>query len=130
VLHHALVAFPEWPLWTELVGIPNRTGITPHFNQTLAVEVADPDHPITRGLPARWTLQDETYGMEAAEPSRGNHLLLTTPHEQSMRTLAWTRTFRDSRVFCYQSGHDDQAFDNPHFRRVIGNALRWLASRE
>jgi uncharacterized protein len=130
VLHHALVAFPEWPLWSELVGIPDRAAITPHFNQVLTVEVADPAHPITQGIPDRWTLQDETYVMEEADPSRGNHALLTTPHEPSMRTLAWTRTFRESRVFCYQSGHDYQAFDDAHFRRVVSNAIGWLARRD
>jgi uncharacterized protein len=130
VLHHSLVAFPEWPLWTELVGIANRTGITPHFNQSLTVEVADPEHPIAHGIPARWTLHDETYVMEEAEPGRGNHPLLTTPHEASMKTLAWTRTFRESRVFCWQSGHDHQAFDDPHFRQVMNNAIHWLARRD
>lgn len=129
VLHHALVAFPEWPLWTELVGIPDRGAITPHFEQDLTVEVADPEHPITRDLPARWPLHDETYVMAEADPKLGNHLLLTTAHEPSMRTLAWSRTFRESRVFCYQSGHDFQAFDDANFRRVISNALYWLARR-
>jgi type 1 glutamine amidotransferase len=130
VLHHSLVAFPEWPLWSDLVGISNRSGITPHFDQTLTVEVADPAHPLVRNLPAQWTLHDETYVMEEADPIRGNHLLLTTPHETSMKTLAWTRAFRDSRVFCYQSGHDYHAFDDPNFRRVVSNALHWLAHRD
>src|SRR5262249_12634231 len=114
----------------ELVGISDRAGITPHFNQVLTVEAADPAHPIAQGVPDRWTLHDETYVMEEADPSRGNHLLLTTTHEPSMRTLAWTRTFRDSRVFCYQSGHDYQAFDDATFRRVVENAIHWLARRD
>ena len=68
--------------------------------------------------------------MPDADPARGNHLLLTTAHERSMRTLAWTRTFRGSRVCCWQSGHDYQAFDDPNFRHVMSRALRWLARRE
>lgn len=130
VLHHALVAFPEWPLWSELVGIPDRTGVKPYFDQDLTVEVVDPAHPITRDLPARWRLRDETYVMAEAAPERGNHLLLSTSHETSMRALAWTRTFRESRVFCYQSGHDTHAFDDANYRRVLGNAIRWLARRD
>lgn len=129
VLHHSLVAFPEWPLWSELVGIEERTGITPHFNQELTVAVADDAHPITRGIPPRWTLRDETYTMAEADPARGNAPLLVTDHEASMRTLAWTRSFRDSRVFCWQSGHDYEAFDNPIFRQLMGNAIHWLAGR-
>ena len=130
VLHHALLAFPQWPLWSELVGIEDRSGITPHFGQTLTVEAADPEHPITQGLPARWTLRDETYVMAEADPAGGNHLLLTTRHQPSMRTLAWTWTFRRSRVFWWESGHDYQAFADPNFRRIMGIALRWLARRE
>jgi type 1 glutamine amidotransferase len=130
VLHHSLVAFPEWPLWSELVGISDRTAITPHFDQVLPVEVLDPAHPITRGVPDHWQLHDETYTMAEAEPTRGNHLLLATSHQPGMRTLAWTRTFRESRVFCWQSGHDFHAFDDANYRRVMGNAIGWLARRD
>jgi hypothetical protein len=42
VLHHGLVAFPDWPLWSELVGIENRKQITPHFDQTVEVTSRTP----------------------------------------------------------------------------------------
>lgn len=125
VLHHSLVAFPEWPLWTELVGIENRGEIDTYFNQPIPVEVADTSHPITQGI-ENWTLTDETYAMASPRPEDGNHILLTTTHPQSMQALAWTRTFRDSRVFCYQSGHDYQTYEDANFRRILQNALAWL----
>jgi hypothetical protein len=130
VLHHGLVAFPDWPLWSELVGIEDRKQITPHFDQSVEVMVADAAHPITRGLPPVWTLHDETYVMAEPAPESGNHPLLTTAHARSMKTLAWTRTFRGGRVFCWQAGHDHHAFGDPHFRRVLANAVRWLAGRD
>jgi len=128
LLHHSLVGFMEWPLWSDLVGIEDRTGNKPHFNQTVNVKIEDKDHPITKGL-SDWSMNDETYEMASADPEKGNRILLTTDHEQSMKTLAWTRTFRKSRVFCCQSGHDYHTFDDPHFRRLMGSALRWLAGR-
>ena len=129
VLHHGLVAFQEWPFWSELVGMEDRGMRRFLFGQEIPVEVADPDHPVTRGV-SGWTLRDETYEMADADPAQGNRILLTTSHPASMRTLAWTREFRGSRVFCCQSGHGHEAYDDPNFRAVIRNAIRWLARRE
>jgi uncharacterized protein len=125
VLHHGLVAFPGWPLWSELVGIPDRRFAT-HVGQNIRVEVASPDHPITRGLTA-WDMVDETYAMSPAGES--NDVLLTTEHPQSLRALAWTRQYKQARVFCYQSGHDRQAYQNPDFRTVLAHGIRWTAKR-
>ena len=36
-----------------------------------------------------------------------NDMLLTTEHEKCMHSIAWTRAFGKSRVFCFQSGHDN-----------------------
>ena len=123
VLHHALLAFPEWPRWSEICGIDDRT-FGYHMNQRVPVQVADPDHPITAGL-ADWVLPDETYTMPSAEES--SRILLTTEHTRSMRTLAWTRRFGNARVFCFQSGHDNAAYADPGFRTVLHRGIRWAA---
>lgn len=128
VLHHSLVAFPEWPLWTELVGVENRGDIATHYDQLLTLEVVDPGHTILEGI-SEWTLPDESYEMASPREEDGNHLLLTTSHPKSMSGIAWTRAFRKSRVFCCQSGHDVQTFEDEGFRKLIGNAIRWLAKR-
>lgn len=127
VLHHALLAYKQWPLWTDIVGVGERT-FGYHANQTLKVHVDDPMHPITRGV-NDWEMIDETYTMADAVPADGNHILLTVDHPLSMRTLAWTRQYRNSRVFCWESGHDGQTFRNPGFISIMTNALRWLAGR-
>ncbi len=49
VLHHAILAYPDWPVWSDIVGIENRKfGF--HINQRLHVQVADATHPITQGM--------------------------------------------------------------------------------
>jgi hypothetical protein len=125
VLHHAIVAHIEWPVWNELTGIPDRT-ITPHMDQQVHVEVTDPDHPITKGL-GPWEQEDETYEMNSAEEADGNHVLLVTDHPQSMRTLAWTRQHREAPIFCLQLGHDGRAYANPSFAAVLHRGIRWCA---
>lgn len=125
VLHHAILAFPEWPLWSAIVGIADRRfGF--HHDQRIHVEIANPDHPITRGL-SPWDMIDETYTMADAGPD--SEVLLTVQHPRSMRTVAWTRRHREARVFCLQLGHDHQAYAHPNFRTLISRGCAWCAGK-
>jgi type 1 glutamine amidotransferase len=125
MLHHGMLAFPEWQLWSDIVGIRNRS-FTYHPGETVHVEIADPDHPITRGL-APWTMIDETYIMESA--GEGSHILLTTRHPKSLSTLAWTRQYKRARVFCLASGHGTETYENTNFQTVLARGIHWLAHR-
>ena len=126
VLHHAIVAFPHWQKWSDICGIQERADTAGAGGQSLRIQVTDPGHPITRCL-TPWEMTDETYIMEDA--GEGSEVLLTTDHPRSMRTIAWTRQYRNARVFCYQSGHDDQAYSDPTFRTVVTRGIQWLAGR-
>ncbi|MBI2300823.1 MAG: ThuA domain-containing protein [Armatimonadetes bacterium] len=126
VLHHALLSYPHWDVWTELTGLADRSFTFDH-DQTITVNIADPGHPVTRGLDD-WTMVDETYGM--ASPEHGdNRVLLTVDHPLSMKVVGWTREYRGSRVFCYQCGHDGQTFADASFREVLTRGIRWAAGR-
>ncbi len=125
VLHHAILAYPQWPLWSEIVGIEDRS-FGYHIGETVRTEIASPDHPITRGL-AAWEMIDETYTMNDA--GAGSEILLTTDHPKSMSTLAWTREYRRARVFCYEGGHDTRTFADPNFRTVLARGIQWVARR-
>ena len=123
VLHHAILAYPEWPLWNAVVGIQDRQfGF--YMDQSLTLNVADDQHPITRGL-HDWKMSDETYTMAGA--GDGSAVLLTIDHPKSMRTIAWTRVYKKSRVFCFQSGHDNSAYTDPNFRTVLSRGISWAA---
>lgn len=126
VLHHAILAFPEWQPWSDLVGIADRK-FGYHWEGDPTTEVANPTHPITRDLPASsWSLADETYTMD--EPGgRDVELLLTTRHHRSMKANAWTNRYKNSRVFCYQSGHGAAVYADPNFRTVLGRGIRWVS---
>ena len=125
VLHHGLLAYPQWPIWNEIVGIQDRK-FGYHIGQSVRAEVRDPQHPITRGI-APWEMVDETYTM--ADAREGSEVLLTIAHPKSMRTIAWTRQHRNSRVFCFQCGHDNATWPNPSFREVLRRGILWAAGR-
>ena len=125
VLHHAILGYPKWPVWTEITGLPDRSF---KFREDLElhVDVANPNHPITQGLKP-WDMIDETYKMADARP--GSEILLTIDHPTSMKTIGWTRQYKKSRVFCFQSGHDNKTWANPNFREVLSRGIRWCARK-
>jgi len=125
LLHHSLLAYPKWPAWSGLVGIPDRK-FGYHIGEKLHVNVADARHPITDGIRS-WDMIDETYTM--AEPGAGSTVLLTVEHPKSMKAIAWTRHYKKSRVFCLQSGHDNQTWSNPDFREILHRGLVWCAGK-
>jgi len=125
VLHHALLAYPKWPVWSEIVGIENRK-FGYHPNQKIRVDVTRTEHPITRGL-APWEMSDETYTMDSA--AAGSEILLTADHPKSMKTVGWTRQYKKSRVFCLALGHDNSAYANPNFREVLRRGVQWCAGK-
>ncbi len=129
LLHHAILTYWDWPFWSDIVGIRQRHlwgehGY--HHDQEIRVRISDQDHPITRGL-TDWTITDETYEMD--EPAADNRILLTTDPPQSMTAIGWTRTFRQSRVFCLGLGHDNQAYADDGLRQVIERGIQWCARR-
>jgi len=126
LLHHALGAYPNWELWSDLCGIRERSGIPGYTDQTVPIRIAGPRHPITTGL-TPWELVDETYVMDDA--GKGSEVLLTTDLPRSMKTIAWTRRHGNARVFCYQSGHDQQTYTNAEFRTVLTRGIQWVAGR-
>ena len=125
LLHHAILAYPQWPVWSEMVGIGDRS-FGHHPEQTLRVEIANSEHPITAGLTA-WEMDDETYLME--EPDADSDIFLTAEHTKSMRAIAWARMHKRARVVCIQSGHDNLSWANPNFGEILARAIHWTARR-
>ena len=131
MLHHALTAFPKWQYWLDICGMGDTTkayqpGPESRTDQKLLIEVVDPQHPVTKGMES-WEMVDETYNL--ADTGEGSEVLLRTDHPESMSTIAWTRKHKDARVFSLQSGHDNQTFSDPNFRKVLSRAVHWLAGR-
>jgi len=119
LLHHAILNYNHWEVWDEITGLKSRS-MTYHQNQNVSFNIADPQHPITKGL-SPFSLTDETYKMGSPDDSP----LITTDHELSLSTVAWTRQYKNSKVFCYASGHDSNSYDNASFREIVRRGLLW-----
>ena len=55
--------------------------------------------------------------------------LLTTTQSKSGKPLAWARTEGKSRVVYLQLGHDHWAFENPNYRKLVAQSIRWTAKK-
>lgn len=130
LIHHALLNFQNWDPYTGICGLRERganIGFKYFPNEKVDTHIVDTDHPITRGI-SDFSIIDETYHIgEPEEP--GNHLLISTDNKTSIKNLAWTRQYKNSRVFSYASGHDNKVYADENYRRIINQALRWTAGR-
>lgn len=109
------------------------------------------DHPVTAGLPASFTLTDEVYLGQVLE--EGCTPLLRSNasydrdhfwsadlavrgemfsregwnHPPGSNLVGWARQALNSRLVYLQPGDGPSAYDNPHYRRLVENAIRWVA---
>lgn len=125
MLHHSILAYPQWDVWSKYVGIENRAfGFHPY--ETIKVVPTDVSHPITDGVSA-WEMVDETYTMD--EPDDSCEVLLTVDHPKSMKAIAWTKTIDKTRVFSFQSGHDHITWDETSFRTILERGIQWCSGK-
>jgi hypothetical protein len=123
LLHHGVLSYRD-PIWDGPSGVKNRE-FKYHWNQTMRYDILIEDHPIVQGL-SSFTMVDESYEME--EPLLyGSKALITVDHPLSMKTIAWTREYGQSRVFCYTSGHDISAYGDMNFLKILYRGILWCA---
>ncbi|HUS93258.1 MAG TPA: ThuA domain-containing protein [Phycisphaerae bacterium] len=136
VWHHALANCQDWPEFEKIAGCRfwlrdgERDGKkVPRSGTgwgTFKMHVADPNHPITKGL-ADFEIADESYNKQTF--AEGIRVLVTTEDPKSDKAVAWAHTYSGARVFGCQSGHDIKAWANPGHRLLLANGLRWVARR-
>jgi len=135
-LHHCIASYQNWGEFIKILG--GRYNLEPRiigldtlpasdFNegQDVDVKIADPDHPITEGL-SDFQIHDEVYS--GVEVLSDVHPLLTTQHVGSGENIVWTNTYGNSRIVYIQFGHDNNAYVNPNFRKLLLQSMHWGAN--
>jgi uncharacterized protein len=138
VLHHAIADYQKWPEYAKIIGaryyLEKTTidGVEKARSQyqhgvDIKVSVADKQHPVTKGI-QDYVIHDETYKL--FDVFEDAHPLLTTEEPLSNKVIAWAKTYGAARVVYIQSGHDHFAYENPNFRRLLSQAIKWTAKRD
>lgn len=110
------------------------------------------EHPVTHGLPRVFSMTDEPYMAEvftaeitpllasqgpftrhhfwSAEAAvRGKmHCRDGWDHPPTSNLIGWTKRALNSRLVYLQPGDGPSAYVNPHYRRLLENAVRWVVS--
>ncbi len=136
-LHHCLASYQDWPEFLNILGgkylLENGTidgkayGASKYkHDEEMNISVVDKNHFITQGI-EDFQIHDETYGDFYTKPDA--HVLLKTDHPNSSLNLAWTQNYGKGRSVYIQLGHDHLAYENPNYRRLVTQAIRWAAQR-
>jgi hypothetical protein len=133
-LHHCLASYQDWPEFCNIIGgkfyLKERTEDGVKYPQSQAAHgqemkiKVNKDHPLTYGMDD-FVILDETYNRFRVAPEA--NVFLTTDNPANGPKVAWTRTYGNSRVAYIQLGHDNQAYSNPNYRRIVAWAIRWAA---
>lgn len=134
-LHHCLGSHSDWPDYAKSIGGAyvfkefeadgKKIGKSNYsHDQDVRVTVVDKAHPITKGV-EDFSIHDEVYGNCYVAP--GVHVLLKTDHPKSTPELSWTTKAGKSPVAYLMLGHDAKAYQNPAFKKLIENSIRWAA---
>lgn len=129
-----------------------RGGHGPHPNPTLKLVPQAKDHPVLAGIEDGFEITDEIYLKTAGFEQRVQPLLrgdyefvaanFTPPplapaeeqqrwnHPRGSDLLVWANAAGASPVVASDVGDSPAAFANPAFRRLLLNALCWVASPE
>jgi putative membrane-bound dehydrogenase-like protein len=93
------------------------------------VTVKDAAHPVMAGVPARFHIVDELYWFEP-DPKGTPIRVLATAHSKRKDKdfpMVWVVQHPKARIVCIALGHDGQAHHHAAYRRLLRNALVWVA---
>ncbi len=121
---------------------------------THRVSAVDPDHPVVAGVAEGFEIEDELYLFEAFEDDivpllrsdyafvgenffsaalaiRGEmHSRRDWSHPPGTNLVGWARRHGSSPIVYLAMGDGPSAYAHPAFRRLLENAVRWVASPE
>jgi type 1 glutamine amidotransferase len=120
---------------------------------THELRAVDQNHPVLAGIPKRFTLTDELYLSEVFEDSvapllRSNYRFTRDnfysaklavsgkmfskegwSHEEGSNVVGWFKRARNSPLVYLQPGDGPATYADANYRRLIGNAIHWVASQ-
>jgi type 1 glutamine amidotransferase len=128
--------FPQWPeLNATIVG----GGARGHDRiAKFSVNVVKPDHPIMKGLPASFEVEDELYYLnaEADQIPPGTApidvLAETSPSVKFKQShpAVWVTKHPTARVVGITLGHDERTHDLQPFKTLLANAVTWASTKK
>lgn len=159
-VHAANNSWPEWTAYNRMIGLGGwggrneKDGPYVYYNQEgelvrdmspgragghgpqheFVVEIREPDHPITRGLPKRWLhTMDECYD-RLRGPAQEMTVLATafsSPEQKGTdrhEPMLMVVHYGQGRIFHTTLGHEDYSFEGVGFITTLLRGTQWAAT--
>jgi uncharacterized protein len=127
LVHFACGAFQDWPEFKNLAGRawnPKLRGHDPHGK--FKVEIADADHPITKGL-APFETVDELYTCLAGDKEIRVLATATSKVDKKDYPMAFVNQYGQGRVFHCVLGHDVKSLTFEGVQELYRRGTAWAA---
>ena len=95
------------------------------------VTVKQPEHPVMKGVPAAFRITDESYHHEFGPGADVELLAENAPDNKTKKPHASVWIVKDpkTRIVCITHGHAKEAHENPAYKTMLVNAVRWVAGK-
>jgi putative membrane-bound dehydrogenase-like protein len=133
VLLHAATWY-NWPLETKYNDEFVCGGARGHGHSDFPFTVTKPAHPVMAGVPATFTVNDESYNVELTRPE-GAEILGTIPRQNpkpgqsTILPSVWVVQHPKARIVCIALGHDEHTHDHAAYQKLLLNALTWVSGK-
>lgn len=133
-LHHSIASYQNWPEFEKIVGgkyiekdkkIPEEEWSNYEHDVWVYSKIENYT-PVTAGF-TELRFFDEVYGN--VKISDDVLPLLKTRHPKSMEFIAWQHKYNNSQVVYIQPGHDYRTYTEEDYRKLISQAIRFLAKK-
>jgi uncharacterized protein len=122
----------NWEAWPDYNRILIGGGSRSHDKLgDFEVTVTHPEHPIMKGIPAKFMIHDELYHQEI-DPSGSPVDVLaiaTSPLTGKTYPSIWVVKGSRGRIACIALGHDQDSHSNPVYVHLLTNSTNWLAQK-
>jgi type 1 glutamine amidotransferase len=141
--HHAtlLGEFDGYPMWdwfsAFMGGIRWKDYIATFATGTVNVE--DKQHPVMKGVPASFLIQQEEWYTYDKSPRANVHVLASVdestynPQQSKVKMgdhpVVWSNPNYKARNVYIFMGHSPTLFDNPAYTRLFTNAIFWTSGK-
>ncbi len=141
--HHAGLigdfdGYPMWPWYSKFMGDIRYTSYIPQF-ATATVKVEDSAHPVMKGLPSSFKIENEEWYTWSQSPRPNVHVLASVEESSydpksvivmgGDHPVIWTNQHVKARNVYVFMGHRPELFQSKDFTQIFKNAVLWGAGQ-